>query len=52
MTKKPVLRQLTVLVHAADQVELTALGVERGLAPAQLLRIAIREFLVRNRKRS
>jgi hypothetical protein len=50
MKKKPVLRQLTVLVLAADQVELTAMAVERGLVPAQLLRIAVHEFLARNRK--
>jgi hypothetical protein len=36
MKKKPVLRQLTVLVLAADHVELTAVAVERGLCPAQL----------------
>jgi hypothetical protein len=50
MKKKPVLRQLTVQVLAADQIELTALAVERGLCPAQLLRIAVHEFLARNQK--
>ena len=50
MAKKTVLRQTTMFVHAGQQAELTALAEASGLKTAQLVRLAISEYLKNHRE--